>query len=62
LVELLQTSSHETELLTEIVRSLLKMDAPEILDILLPYINHQDATIAGLAMDKAASSGDGRGR
>ena len=62
LVELLQTSSQETELLTETVRSLSKMDAPEILDILLPYINHQDATIAGLAMDKAASSGDGRGR
>lgn len=62
LVELLQTSSHETELLTETVRSLAKMEAPELLDILLPYIHHQDATIAGLAMDKAASSGEARGR
>jgi len=62
LVELLQSSSHETELLTEAVRSLAKMEDQEILDILLPYIHHQDATIAGLAMDKAASSGDERGR
>ncbi|MBU0964942.1 MAG: response regulator [Proteobacteria bacterium] len=62
LAEILQTGNQETELLTEAVRALSKIDDPGILDILLPYINHQDATIAGLAMDKAAASGEERGR
>ncbi|RJX33092.1 MAG: response regulator [Desulfurivibrio sp.] len=62
LAEFLQSGSREPELLTETVRALARMDEPEILDILLPYISHQDAAIAGLAMDKAARSGGERGR
>lgn len=62
LTQLLQTGSQEIEILTETVRALARMADPAILDILLPYINHQDATIAGLAMDKAADSGEERGR
>lgn len=62
LAGLLQTAGDDLEVVTECVRSLAKLQGPEIVDILLPYLNHDDPTVAGLALETVAGQGGSRGR
>lgn len=55
---LLESSSADIELLTEVVQALSRLDDPSLFDLLLPFMKHDDATIAGLAMKKASYSGE----
>ncbi|MCB2183231.1 MAG: response regulator [Desulfobulbaceae bacterium] len=58
LKKMLESCSGDIEFLTEVVRALSRLDDPALFDVLLPYMKHEDATVAGLAMEKASNSGE----
>lgn len=62
LQDLLQNNQDDIELITESVRALCKLDDPQVADILLPFIDYQDATVVGLVIEKIASIGGEQGR
>ncbi len=61
LVEKLQTTS-DPVLLAEIIRSMTKFADPELITVLLPYMQHADSSVAGSCIDLLASLGGEQAR
>lgn len=60
--DILKNNQDDTELITETILALTKLDDPKVSDVILPYIDYQDATVVGLVIEKIADIGGDRGR
>ncbi len=60
--DILENNKADTELVTESIRALAKLDDSKVSDVILPYIDYQDATVVGLVIEKIAVIGGDQGR
>ncbi len=62
LQDILENNQDDAELITETIRAIAKLDDPQVADIILPYMDFQDATVVGLVIEKIAVVGGDQGR